>query len=240
MKRKSRRERIGVGFVDDRLVFSANEMQWQDIEQAYGREIRPELRKAIDGAATIYLRHADTEMRAVFKGDIAEWLDETGSQAAALLSSLGRRGVLSPDETKRAASFGRARISTLLSKPYPETASPLTDLEKQLQELEWACGKAGRDLTEEEGFQEGEAWGDLILKLSLKLAEAGFPVGLSNDDPPSPFVCLFHSLQKALPQEFRRHNDHALSSLARAMKRARRNAKSWAAERDISKRQDIQ
>jgi hypothetical protein len=233
MKRKARAERIGIAFFDDSLSYRADEEQWERIEQAYGRNLSPELRVKIRKAATTFIIKASTERAAALKSDVGDGIRAIAS-AVTTLVDLFDDGTAPADNTNPNL-FARDRIQRFFERFQAEESSSLRALIADLRTLRRACEQAETDLATEKGFEEGEAWGGLIFRLTVLLDEEGMPTGISNDGR-SAFTLFFRALQETLPEDDRRHERAGGEAFARAMNRARTEARKR--ERDRKKRHE--
>jgi hypothetical protein len=233
MTRKGRAERIGIAFFDDSVFYRADEGQWERLEQAYGRKLSPELRAKIGKAGTTFLIKAGTERAAALKTDVGDGIRAIASAVTTLVDLL--EGGTAPVDNTNPNLFARGRIESFFERFQAEESSSLRGLIADLKTLRRACEHATTDLATEKGFEEGEAWGGLILRLTVLLDEERMPTGISNDGR-SAFTLFFQALQETFPADYRRHERAGGEAFARAMNRARTDARER--ERDRKKRRE--
>ena len=127
------RPKIGTSFYDEALTFAPTEAQWRDFEQAYGRELRGELRAKIEKAATTYLQNASAEQGAAYKTDVQQDIQRIARQLDPLINLLGK-SVRHDSST----SFARARLDRFLLRFNNEVGS-LRDMVSSLRGLKRTC-----------------------------------------------------------------------------------------------------
>ncbi len=184
---------------------------WARIEAAYGRAIPEAARAETVEATQNYIGKARFERAAEPVGDALAILNACEKSARALLDAL--RCLKGTD----AGSYVAVRL-----KEYAGIdAAELIDI---LEKFPRACAMTRADIeqakTDRDGFVDGEAWREWIVRLAKILSARGLPTGTSHDGlKTSPFAAFVRELQKCLPAEHRRARQSD-GALAKAMRRA--------------------
>jgi hypothetical protein len=222
------RRRIGFsegGIVGLASVEKKFEREWRTIEQAYGEPLDSTVKARILSAICDFINEASIEQNAPLQTDVKDWLENVRQISRKFTDVLTSHRRLSDSDMRLAKLLLQQGIRSL----GPQTVD-LSTCRTIASKLAIACGQALRKLGNS-GFNQGDAWRNLIIALTRILREARLPTGAPQsrdkkaDDSVAPFVALVIAIQKVLPSEIRRHDRADPLSLAKEINRARKSVR---------------
>lgn len=223
--RKSSRPRIALTFAPNVPPYEPSEADWTRAEAVYERPFLSKERKKIISAVNTYFQDAAAEKDAPFKSDIIEQVEEISDTTKQLLQLILSSG-------DRKLSILKGLLDTaLVESSYEESALSVGAIGSILVALRVASDRVRADVEREEGFEEGQAWRVLINRLSDLLDALDLSTGVAHDGK-SKFASFVQEIQNSFPLDYRRHQLGDLSSLSKAITRAR-------GDRDIRRRKRL-
>ena len=219
MPRKSPRKRIAASQSNAHFVFEPSADDWERVEAAYDHSLVEEDRTAIRNFVNEYFEWAPFEQNAPFKDDLEEYINQLRTAAVAFW-----RAPASASEAVPSDAVSRARI--MLELQFDDRRlgeqNRLATLHGVMTSYVTACDRALVELREQEGFEEGRSWQQLIRQLTGYLKEVGLPTGASHEGfRISDFVRFVRAIQALFPEALRRHYLASDTSLAKEITRAR-------------------
>lgn len=227
--RKSRRKRLPVASTGAPPEFDPSEGDWERIEAAYQFFNQPD-RQAISEIVDAYLDWEGFERAAPYLDDALAWLEKARKAAKSFQECLYSGG----DAVFYAQRYVARNVNHHLFEP--DGPMDWSDLISFMTYFRSALARAEKEIPNEArvGFAEGEAWEQMVRKLSDYCDSRGYPTGASKgknksaNQQTSPFVALIREIQQCFPEDCRRHgqSDDALAQGITEARRKRREAKS--------------
>jgi hypothetical protein len=221
--RKSRRARLPSASITGRQRFTPSTEQWRRIEHAFGVRFSDEDYRQLTIIIDRYFRMQPLETAAAFLDDAQAYLKAVLTNANALNRSL------QPPASRSDAAF---YVQRLILENF-HTGQPIGPGGWNMIVMSMIAFVAASEQAEVTlsrrmkggGFVEGYAWRKLIRELTHFCNERLMPTaaskGLIKGNGQSPFVAFVYELQRAFPENFRRHN-FSPAALATAIADARR------------------
>jgi len=189
--------------------------QWRSIEQGYGCSLADVVRLEIAQVTNDFIALAVAEGHAPSTKEVRKRIEHIRRTARAFLSTLENTyddaGLLAQDRIEQ--KFGDLR-----------------ELHGSIAVLAVNCDQALTDLESATRHYRGSVWEHWVRELTSIAKKHNLPTGVRKDadksaeDTPSQFVLLVQTLQKVVPENYRRHFNSS-NALATAINLARRGSR---------------